>query len=223
MGSEKRKIVIVPSVAASAVSKSKAKIFVALKTLAAEKDFDRISVREIYDLAGVSKSTFYNNFQDKNAIIHWHYDMVMGAGANKIGRTLSWEQGHLITSFGFADELPLYRAARKSSDLNGLLPYGHRAREAVLIKTLSEHRNVEVTDRLRFQVTALAAAEQAVVGRYLSNVGPMSVFDYVEHMISIVPQELFEAMQIDGNAAGPNFENPWATVFSQEHLRGIVS
>lgn len=100
MSSEQRKVLVVPSLPISTIPKSKAKIFSALKAIAKEKDFDKISVREICDAAGVAKSTFYGNFQDKYAVVHWHYDMVMGAGADKIGRTLSWEEGHLITSFG---------------------------------------------------------------------------------------------------------------------------
>lgn len=213
MSSEQRKIIVVPHVSISAISRSKAKIFAALKALVAEKPFDKISAREIYDAAGVSKSTFYSNFQDKNAILHWHYDMVMEAGVTKIGRTLSWEQGHLITSFGFAGELPVYRAARKSNDQNGLLPYGHRAREAVLIETLTKHRNVVITDKLRFQVTALVAAEQAVVGRYLNGSNPVDVCSYVDNMISIIPKELYEAMQIDIAEEASSIENPWSSVF----------
>lgn len=213
MSGEQRNIVIVPHVTASNISKSRVKIFGALRKLAAEKPLDKISVREICDIAGVSKSTFYNNFQDKYAIVNWHYDMVMEAGVNKIGRTLSWEQGHLITSFGFAGEMAIYRAARKSSDQNGLLPHGIRARESVLIETLTEYRHVELTDKLSFQVTALAAAEQAVVGRYLTSSNPIDVCAYVENMLSIIPPELFDAMQIDGGTRGFAVENPWNSVF----------
>ena len=211
MSGEQKKIVVVPKLTIAGIPKSKGKIFRALKTLVGEKDFDRISVREICDMAGISKSTFYGNFQDKYAIVNWHYDMVMEAGVTQIGRTLSWEQGHLITSFGFAEEMPIYRKARKSSDQNGLLPYGIRAREAVLIETLVEYRKVELTDRLRFQVTALASAEQAVVGRYLNSSSPVDVCAYVDNLISVVPKELFDAMQIEDDGVG-TFENPWISI-----------
>ena len=214
MGSEQRKIVIVPNITTSAIPKSKAKIFGALKVLAKDKAFDKISVREICDTAGISKSTFYGNFQDKYEIIHWHYDAVMEAGVTKIGRSLSWEQGHLITSFGFASEMPLYRSARKSIDQNGLLPYGLRARESVLIETLTEYRRIELTDKLRFQVTALAAAEQAVIEKYLNSSSPVDVCAFVDNMLDIIPRALFDAMQIDDDRSSSSFENPWGNVFS---------
>lgn len=213
MSSEQRKVLIVPSLSASTIPKSKVKIFAALKAIAKEKEFDKISVREICDTAGVAKSTFYSNFQDKYAVIHWHYDMVMGAGVNKIGRTLSWEEGHLITSFGFAAEKPLYNLARKSTDQNGLLPYGIRNREAVLIETLTQYRKVDLTDKLRFQITAVAAAEQAVVQRYLNSAKPIDVLAYVDNMVDIIPKELFEAMQIEEGGMSPFFKNPWEGIF----------
>ncbi len=213
MSDSKTKVLVVPSLQASPIPKSKVKIFTALRAIAKEKPFDKISVREICDTAGVAKSTFYSNFQDKYAVIHWHYDMVMGAGVNKIGRTLSWEEGHLITSFGFAAEVPLYNLARKSTDQNGLLPYGIRNREAVLIETLTQYRHVELTDKLRFQITAVAAAEQAVVQRYLNSAKPIDVLAYVDNMIDIIPKELFDAMQLEDNGAGHLFKNPWEGIF----------
>lgn len=213
MSSEQRKVLVVPSLPISTIPKSKAKIFSALKAIAKEKDFDKISVREICDAAGVAKSTFYGNFQDKYAVVHWHYDMVMGAGADKIGRTLSWEEGHLITSFGFAAEKQLYDLARKSTDRNGLLPYGVRNREAVIIETLTHYRNIELTDKLRFQITALVAAEQAVVLRYLNSAKPIDVLNYVDNMIGIIPKELFNAMQLEESSTSQLFKNPWENIF----------
>lgn len=214
MSSEQRRVVVIPSIATTPIPKSKVKIFNALRSLAGEKEFDRISVREICDAAKISKSTFYANFPDKYAIIHWHYDMVMESGVNKIGRTLSWEEGHFITSFGFAAELPLYRMARKSIDQHGLLPYGLRKRESVLIETLSDYRKVNVTDKLRFQVTALAAAEQAVVGKYLNSPDPIDVSAYVDNMLDIIPRALYDALQIDGREQGAAFANSWDSLFS---------
>ncbi len=213
MNNDQRKILVVPNLAASVIPKSKVKVFNALKTLAKEKEFDKISVREICDTAGIAKSTFYSNFHDKYSIIHWHYDMVMEAGVNKIGRTLSWEEGHLITSFGFAAEMQLYNLARKSTDQNGLLPYGIRRREAVLIDTLTNYRKVELIDKLRFQITAVAAAEQAVVVRYLNNAKPIDVLNYVDNMVDIIPRELFEAMQVEDSGVGTSFKNPWESIF----------
>ena len=213
MSSEQKRVVIVPGIAMPPVPKSKVKIFNALKVLAGEKAFDKISVREICSIADVSKSTFYANFPDKNAIIHWHYDLVMEAGANKIGRTLSWEEGHFVTSLGFAAELPLYQQARQSIGQQGLLPYGLRQREAVLFETLTEYRKVELTDKLRFQVTALAAAEQAVAGKHLHSPDPIDVGAYVDNMLDIIPRALFEAMQIGEGERSFVFGNPWFGAF----------
>ena len=213
MSSGQKRVVVVPGITMAPIPKSKVKIFNALKLLVAEKAYDKISVREIYDTAGVSKSTFYANFPDKNAIVRWHYDMVMEAGVNRIGRTLSWEEGHFVTTLGFAAELPLYQQARQSEGQQGLLPYGLRQREAILHETLTEYCKVDLTDKLRFQVTALAAAEQAVAGKYLQRAELFDVSTYVDNMLDIIPRALFEAMQIGERERSFVFGNPWIGAF----------
>ena len=45
-----------------------------LKALTKEKSFDRISVGEITERAGVNRQTFYYHFKDKYELLEWIYD-----------------------------------------------------------------------------------------------------------------------------------------------------
>ena len=47
------------------------KIAKSLKTLMLSKSFEKITVKEITDGAGVIRPTFYNHFSDKYEVIEW--------------------------------------------------------------------------------------------------------------------------------------------------------
>lgn len=45
------------------------------KELAKKHPIEKITIKEITDLAGVIRPTFYNHFQDKYELLEWnHYD-----------------------------------------------------------------------------------------------------------------------------------------------------
>lgn len=50
----------------------------ALVELVLEKDYDRISVREILDRADVVRSTFYAHYQDKDALLYSCFEEMLG-------------------------------------------------------------------------------------------------------------------------------------------------
>jgi len=57
-----------------------------LKLLTKEKSFDKISVGEITDKAGVNRQTFYYHFKDKYELLEWIYDTeIMEPNLSDIG------------------------------------------------------------------------------------------------------------------------------------------
>lgn len=196
------------------VPRAKIRIVNAVLELVENQDFDKITVKDICEAAGISKTTFYQHFSSKYDILHWHYDLVSDAGTRQIGRTLSWEDGHLITSAGIASALPLYNAASSSEGQEGLVPYSARKRKADIHETLTEYRHVEITPKLEFQITALCAGEQAAVYEFFEEIATRSVYELAEYMVSIVPKDLFEAMQLTEPKPDRQWDNPWTELYS---------
>ncbi len=192
---------------------TKVKVFKALECLVQEKPFSALTVGEICAQAEIAKSTFYSHFSDKYSVVQWHYGLVSDAGASQIGRTLTWHQGHYVTTSGLFSVRHVYVSAGKSSDYNGIIPYSNRKRKGIIKETLTDYRHVRLTPKLQFQITALVAAESEAIGELLREATIVDFDEIVDCLISIVPQDLYCAMELEEKFAGIS-DNPWAKMFS---------
>ena len=55
-----------------------------LLELCKEKDYKNITVKDIRDKSGVSKTGFYNHFRDKNDLAQWIYYHNIAFGVKRI-------------------------------------------------------------------------------------------------------------------------------------------
>ena len=80
------------------------KIAKSLKTLMLSKSFEKITVKEITDGAGVIRPTFYNHFSDKYEVIEWIFmhEVI--------------EPGRALVETGMAQEYVKFVLARMKSD-----------------------------------------------------------------------------------------------------------
>ena len=207
--SRAEKLFVFPEKAFADIPRVKIKVINALLDLVKEKDFDKVTVKDIYTRAGIAKSTFYDHFSDKFAIMQWHYNLITDVGTAEIGRTLTWEEGHLITTAGIEPMLPLYDATGKSASYEGLFAYSARKREADIYETLLHYRHVPITNKLAFQISALVAGEQVAARENFHQIVSSNVYDYVDFLISIVPKDLYEALKIEPTEQSRQWGNPW--------------
>ena len=61
-----------------------------LKDLAKTKSIDKITIKEITDNCGLSKRTFYHNFQDKAELVLFEYSLNLSKVFNAESKDLSW-------------------------------------------------------------------------------------------------------------------------------------
>ena len=61
-----------------------------LKELAKTKPIDKITIKEITDNCGLSKRTFYHNFQDKAELVLFEYSFNLSKVFNAENKDLSW-------------------------------------------------------------------------------------------------------------------------------------
>lgn len=85
---------------------TKKRIAKALKKLLEDKPFDKISVVEIMDYAGIRRQTFYNHFLDKYELQSWIFETEL---QEQVMHNLNY-----ISGFQLLDELLFYFEKNKS-------------------------------------------------------------------------------------------------------------
>lgn len=177
---------------------SKIYILTAMCNLCESRPFSRLSVADIAKEAGISRSTFYYHFSDRNDAVQWLSRTAFARGIDQIGRTLSWFDGHYTTTCMLAQFKPLIVAAEQDNSYAGAELYYLRHREATLRETLAL-RGVDETDELVFDIKALAASEQHMTSCYIrGDLGPLSPRDFCLLLEKTVPDALRQAIDMPG-------------------------
>ncbi len=99
---------------------TKEKLAGAMEQLLMKKDLDDIQVREIADLAKVSRKTFYRHFRDKYELAEWYFQGFFEQSFGQIVQGEDWDSAMMnYLSFCEWKANVLYHAY-SSNDINGL-------------------------------------------------------------------------------------------------------
>ncbi|MDR0513560.1 MAG: TetR/AcrR family transcriptional regulator, partial [Coriobacteriaceae bacterium] len=160
-----------------------------LSALFHEIDFEHLTVKQICEMAEVTRPTFYHYFHDKYEIVQWHSDLIAQMGIFQIGRSLNWREGYFISLHGHFEHRLLYKNVAKVRGFQALSRYSERARKENLVHTIVDHCHRELSKELLFQVSALAIAETTLAMRWMSDGFSESPSEMAELLESIVPKE----------------------------------
>ena len=81
---------------------------------------EKITVKEIVEACGVTRQTFYRNFQDKYDLINWYFDKILLESFEHMGEGKSVYES-LVNKFTYIQEEKLFfKAAFKNDDQNCL-------------------------------------------------------------------------------------------------------
>ena len=182
------------SEAYSSSYRTKIKVAQALNQLCENAPYEKIHVDDIVKAADLSRSGFYYHFQDKNAIVLWLSDQCYATGLDETGRTLTWFEGHVLTTRMFNEFNTLFVAAADNREYRGGQPYYVRHRQQTLIDTLTKYHRKQLTPLLQFQIEALPYAEKVMANKFAAGELDLSLKEYCEMAVSLVPRELYEAL-----------------------------
>ena len=167
----------------------------AFDRLCGEQPFSKVRVEAIAKEAGISRSSFYYHFDDRNAVVQWLSLHFYASGIDQTGRTLTWFEGHMNTTNGFRQFRTLFTSAADSNEYSAGGPFFMRHRQENLAETIVEYRHLELTDRLRFQVEALPHAEKVMTDNFERGLYRYTLKEFCELMVSLVPKDLYEALE----------------------------
>ena len=101
-------------------SDSKFKLAEAIKTCMKTTSVENITVKQIVEVCGVSRQTFYRNFIDKYDLINWYFDRLLEQSFKELGSGETLRAG-LIKKFKYIKaERLFFTAAFKVDEQNNL-------------------------------------------------------------------------------------------------------
>jgi len=165
---------------------------------AVDKSLDEISVSEICKNAGISRYTFYKYFGSKFDLPIWHGIFCQRFYLNEAGRTIDWQTGYFHDFRLLSKEESFYSNAleytsRNSEGLNLMEDY----RKDVILETLRDYRQVEITDILMFCVETFVKTETEAVATWLRNGCKIQPEVFAKYMIAIMPRALYGVVELD--------------------------
>ena len=92
----------------------------AMKICMQKKSVDDITVKNIVEQCGVTRQTFYRNFQDKYDLVNWYFDKLLHRSFEHMGQGKTINEG-LERKFGYIrQERAFFAAGFRSDDRNSL-------------------------------------------------------------------------------------------------------
>jgi hypothetical protein len=137
------------------------KICDALAKLVQTNKLSDIKVIDLCRLSGVPRSTFYSYFCDIYSVPQWMWDEMMGNSLYRIGRALTWEEGHRRMLENLLSNKTLFTKIYWENDHNSILEYGYRGGYSAVKNNISQRKNHNWTEaelvELDYTVKALAS------------------------------------------------------------------
>ena len=174
--------------------RAKMKIVEACNNLCKTIPYEHVRVSDIVKEAGISRTGFYYHFQDKSAIVLWMSDQFYAEGLDEIGRTLTWFEGHLVTTHLFKKFNALFNSAANDREYRSGQSYYVRHRQKILTDTLVNYQEKQLTPLLKFQIEALPYSEMAMANKFMANEFDLTLKEYAKLAASLAPRELHDAL-----------------------------
>ncbi len=174
---------------------TKLRIAEAMNRLCENTPLKKIRIEDIVAESGVSRSNFYHNFDDKYAVITWLGEVCHENGIFRIGRDLTWYEGHLNTTRDMNRFKCLFVSAGAGSDYDSPVPHFVRKRQDNLRETILEYQRMELTEELEFQICALPHCEAAMTGMFRRGELTYDTETFCRLMTEFTPRELYHALE----------------------------
>ena len=130
----------------------KYKLANAMKTCMLSSPVEKITVKEIADTCGVTRQTFYRNFQDKYDLINWYFDKILMESFRQMGKGQTVYES-LVNKFEYIQmEQLFFKAAFKNDDQNNLREHDFELIRQFYIDQIESHSRRKIDEKILFQL-----------------------------------------------------------------------
>jgi AcrR family transcriptional regulator len=133
-------------------ARTRLQIVSVLDELMMQMPIEKVKVVWICRRAGISRTTFYEYFQDVFEVVTWMWDHIMADALYPIGITLDNTEGHIRSFEALEQHRNFFYNAFKSKAYNSAFEYGSRNVKRILIENAQQHLDRNFTHEEMLQI-----------------------------------------------------------------------
>ena len=136
----------------TSADKTKYRLAEAAKKCMASSGTDAMTVTQIVQTCGVTRQTFYRNFQDKYDLINWYFDKILIESFEHMGEGQTVYES-LVNKFQYIQKETLFfRAAFKNDEQNCLRDHDFELITQFYTDRIEGNTGKKMSDKIRFQL-----------------------------------------------------------------------
>lgn len=181
---------------------NKLRIIKGMASLMRETSLENVKTVDICREAGVSRQTFYRNFDDKFDAGIWFIEEGIKSSVRQIGITLSWRSG-LKLLFEFCDRNRDFM--KRLFDIRIEDNRGAPWMVGTLVENCTMHYEEQYEactghgpdSLVKFQIRAFSKMMIAMLNEWLETGDPKLSDGFFDNVVTLVPRKLYEGLSID--------------------------
>lgn len=165
---------------------------------AVDCSLDQLTVADLCEKTGISRQTFYRNFDSKYSLHWWWPTHVHRFYLVEVGRTIDWETGYFHHVRLLSLEKEFFKIATQYT-LNfpierSIMPH---YRKCALVETLRDYRSVEIDDDLAFCLDTWVKTETEILTEWYRLGTAPEPKEAAAKLVSVVPRRLYDALSME--------------------------
>lgn len=159
---------------------------------------EKITVKEIVESCGVTRQTFYRNFQDKYDLINWYFDKILSESFEHMGEGSTVYEG-LVNKFHYIQEERLFfKAAFKNDAQNCLRDHDFELITAFYTHQIESRTKKPLSPELRFQLEMYCQGSIYMTVRWVLGSCKEKPEELARSLVHAMPAELYELFRFLG-------------------------
>ena len=154
-----------------------------LKKLAVEKPFEKITIKQIADGAGVIRVTFYNHFQDKYDLLAWIVRRDIFDPVKILLSNLMYRQALILIFTNLRRDREFYMKVGKITGQNSFAEIVEECAEKLILDLLRE-RGIDEDLKISPQMTP------EYISRYYANSMCYIMLDWIRNGMQTPPEDM---------------------------------
>lgn len=164
---------------------------------AVDRSLDQVTVADLCEKTGISRQTFYRNFDSKYSLHWWWPTHIHKFYLIEVGRTIDWETGYFHHIRLLSLEKDFFEVATQytlnSPIERSIMPH---YRKCALMETLRDYRGIEIDDDLMFCVDTWVKTETEILTEWYRLGAAPPPGEAAAKLVSVMPRTLYEALSM---------------------------